>query len=209
MKSKTTTTKRKSADNQRVEKTPRRRYATGKSNEIVSVQEKLALEGHEDFYNYLDWLGLAKKPDLLILTSSHHYYFEIDDLKNIKVVVNLKKLNTVRNLKDFLQEIYYVLPNKCHFIGNFTDNRKHNIFIPAKKTKNHPEEQPSEPEMNTGLWNSFWKVMYDIIDSKTNRYMTERSVRTLLTETGFKVLDITEFNGLTYFCTQKDKSSVK
>lgn len=209
MKSKTTTEKHKSTDNQRVEKTPRRRHATGKSNEIVSVHEKLAGEGHEDFYNYLDWLGLAKKPDLLILTSSHHYYFEIEDLKNIKVVVNLKKLNTIRSPRDFLREIYHVLPPKCHFIGNFTDNRKHNIFNSEKKSPNNSEELSSEDEMNPGPWNSFLKIIYDVIDSKTNRYMSEKSVRTLLDETGFKVIDVTEFNGLTYFCTQKGKSSVE
>jgi hypothetical protein len=209
MKSKTTTVRHKSADNQRDEKTPRRRHAAGKINEKVSVREKLISEGHEDFFNYLDWLGLAKKPDLLILTSSHHYYFEIEDLKNIKVVLNLKKLNTIRNPKDFLREIFHVLPHKCNFIGNFTDNRKHNIFVSGKKSENLKEEQSTDSELDTGLWNSFLKMIYDIIDSKTNRYMSERSVRSLLEETGFKVLDITEFNGLTYFCTQKDKSSVE
>jgi len=47
-------------------------------------------------------------------------------------------------------------------------------------------------------------MVYDLIDSRTNRYMTEKSVRFLLEDTGLKILDITEFNGLTYFCTQKE-----
>ena len=31
----------------------------------------------------------------------------------------------------------------------------------------------------------------------------------MLEETGLKILDLTEFNGLTYFCTQKTNSSVE
>ena len=41
-----------------------------------------------------------------------------------------------------------------------------------------------------------------MIDSKTNKYMSERSVSLLLGEHGFKVLDMTEIDGLTYFCAQ-------
>jgi hypothetical protein len=41
-----------------------------------------------------------------------------------------------------------------------------------------------------------------MIDSKTNKYMSERSVSFLLGEHGFKVLDMTELDGLTFFCAQ-------
>jgi hypothetical protein len=52
-------------------------------------------------------------------------------------------------------------------------------------------------------------MLYGIIDLKTNRYLTKKTVQIMLEEKGLKILDITEFNGLTYFCTQKDKPSVE
>jgi hypothetical protein len=49
-------------------------------------------------------------------------------------------------------------------------------------------------------------MLYSLMDSKTNKYMSGRIVTLLLEDHGFKVLDMTELNGLTYFCAQKVKS---
>jgi hypothetical protein len=207
MKNKVTEEKRKDSDNQRVKRSPHLRSSKVKNTEINPVYAELVGDGHEDFYNYLDWLGLAKSPDLLILASSHHYYFEIEDLKNVSTVVSLKKLNNLTKPKDFLREINAVLPQKCHFIGCFTDNKKQNVFSATKKYPSSIDGLDSGSDFTTGRWNSFLNVLYGVIDAKTNRYMSEKSVRLLLEETGFKIIDITEFNDLTYFCTQKDNPS--
>jgi hypothetical protein len=209
MKSKTIIEKRKSTDNQRVKRSSNLKSAVIKSIETDPVYTQLVGEGHEDFYNYLDWLGLAKKSDLLILTSSHHYYFEVEDLKNVSTVVNLKNLNNIDRPKDFLQEIYSVLPHKCHFIGSFTDNKKQSIFSHSKKPQYRIEAEDPGSDMETGRWNSFLNVLYGVIDAKTNRFLSDKSVRLLLEETGLKILDLTEFNGLTYFCAQKTNPSVE
>jgi hypothetical protein len=42
-----------------------------------------------------------------------------------------------------------------------------------------------------------------MIDSKTYKYMSEKGVSLLLRDHGFNVLDMTEYNGLTYFLAQK------
>jgi len=41
------------------------------------------------------------------------------------------------------------------------------------------------------------------MDSKTNNYLSGRSVSLLLENHGFKILNMTELNGRTYFCAQK------
>ena len=46
-------------------------------------------------------------------------------------------------------------------------------------------------------------LMYNIIDLRTARSLTKRSVTSQLEEAGLKVLNMTELNGLTYFCAQK------
>ncbi len=210
MKSKTTTNNKNIIKSQRVIKSSHNESSKIKKTEINAVLERLAEEGHEDFFNYLDWLGLAKDPEILILASSHHYYFENEDLRTIKTVVNLKPLNNIKSIKDFLDTISNVIPDKCYFIGSFTDNKNQiGIFSSSNKSGHTADGGASKTDNITGQWNSIMNMVYDIIDSKTNRYLSERSVRLLLENTGLKILDITEFNGLTYFCTQKNKLSVE
>jgi hypothetical protein len=47
--------------------------------------------------------------------------------------------------------------------------------------------------------------MYSFIDSRTNRYLTRRSVTSLLKESGLELVGMTEINGLTYFHTRKNR----
>jgi hypothetical protein len=210
MKIKTTTNNKNITKGKVVRKFSHHESSTVKETEISPIFTKLAEEGHENFYNYLDWLGLAKDPDFLILASSHHYYFENEDLKTKTIVVNLKQLNNINNIEDFLGTIYHVLPQKCYFIGSFTANKNQNrIFSSSNKSRHRIAGRVAKTEKSIGQWSSFLNKIYSIIDSGTNRYMTERTVTQLLEDTGLKILDITEFNGLTYFCTQKDKPSVE
>ena len=58
-------------------------------------------------------------------------------------------------------------------------------------------------------WTSFLNMLYGIIDSKANSSFSKKTVQFMLEDTGLKILDMTEFNGLTYFCTQKIKPSVE
>jgi hypothetical protein len=47
-------------------------------------------------------------------------------------------------------------------------------------------------------------MIYDFMDSRTNnRNMTSRSVSLLLESNGMKIIDLTEINGITFFCAQK------
>jgi hypothetical protein len=209
MKSKTIIKDKKVTDKQQVSEFSGNSAAIIKKTTTNPVYVELVEEGKEDFYSYLEWLGLAKKPDLLILTSSHHFYFEVEDLKNVKVVVNLNQLNNIKSIREFLQAIYNVLPHKCYFIGNFTDSKKQNGYLTSKKSLHQIEMKEYISESDEGPWSSFLNMLYGIIDSKTNRYMSDKSVKLLLDEAHLKILDITEFNGFTYFCTQKVNSSVE
>jgi hypothetical protein len=47
------------------------------------------------------------------------------------------------------------------------------------------------------------------MDTRTNRYMTKNTVTLYLEEAEMKVLDMTEINGLTFFCAQKNHSHEK
>jgi len=156
------------------------------SNPVV---ESLLSEGNEDFSNYLHWLGLAKEPNLMVLSSIHHYYYEIDDLKEIKTLINLEKLNHFRHLDSFLQTIFRLLPPKSYFLGCFKESNPKGI--------------------NVAFYNSskLFNGLMNIIDSKADMRMSGKEVVKLMEEHGFKVIDVTEINGLTYFCSQNRKRS--
>ena len=46
-------------------------------------------------------------------------------------------------------------------------------------------------------------MIYDMLDVRTNRYITRRTATILLEEAGLAVSDMTELKGITYFCSTK------
>jgi len=177
-------------------------------NESSPVLEKLAVEGGEDFFNYADWLGLAKDPDILVLSSMHHYFYDAEELKRIKTVVNMKPLNSTKDIKSLLHSIFHILPNKANFLGCFVDSSKHYgnlINSRLSYSRNSDGVDPVENGISSSI--PLLNMMFSFMDSRTSRNMTKRSVSLLLEEHGLKVLDISEINGLTYFHAQKFKKA--
>ena len=178
--------------------------------ETNPILEKLGNEGGENFYNYIEWLGLAKNPNLTILSSSHHYFYDSEELKEVETLVNQKQLNQINQINGFLHNIYHILPPNTYFIGCFFDNKNQKrSFFDLFKAKNQIEGQSDQMEDGINSRIPLLNMMYNIIDSRTNRYMTKRTVTLMLEDVGLKVLDMTELNELTYFCTQKYQLSVK
>jgi len=167
------------------------------------VLRTLTNEEGENFANYIEQLGVAKDPNLVVLSSLHHYYYDAEEMINVKTVVNLKELNQIKQLKDFLHSIFHILPPECNLIGCFVNNKKQSGFILNTSPSDSYYKRNSDAIEN-GIASSspFLNMIYNMIDSKTNKYMSERSVSMLLGEHGFKVLDMTEYDGLTYFCAQ-------
>jgi hypothetical protein len=171
--------------------------------ETSQVYTNLLEEGCEFFYDYLEQIGLSNEPNMILLPSSHHYYYDVEDLKEVKTLVNLKQLNKIKQPKDFLNNIYHILPQHSYFIGYFTDGKNQLGFFPNSST---PQEKtagidPFENGISSRI--PFLNMIYDIMDAKTNRFLTKKSVTAMLEESGFKILDITEIKGLTYFSVHK------
>jgi hypothetical protein len=166
-------------------------HGTNVSWETISRRRKgfdpaivsLISEGGVNFYRYLKSLNMSKGSDILILPSNHHYFYDEKDLKSVRVLVNLKKLNLIRHLDIFLNTLVRILPQDTNFIGCFSDSKtlKGNGF-----SYYHPSR----------LFNSF----INFLDSRTDRIMDKNEVSELLGKYGFKTVDMKEMNGLTYFC---------
>jgi len=172
----------------------------GGSNPVLGT---LTNEEGENFTNYIEQLGLGKDTNLVVLSSLHHYYYDAEEMINVRTVVNLKELNQIKQLKDFLHSIFHILPPDCNLIGCFVNNKKQSGFtLNTSPSDSYYKRNSDAIENGIASSSPFLNMIYNMIDSKTNKYMSERSVSMLLMEHGFKVLDMTEHDGLTYFCAQ-------
>ena len=149
-----------------------------------TVAEYIRSETGNDFLQYLQWLQMEDETNLMTLSSTHHYYYEMNDLKNIKILINLKPLNSIKQLDSFLQTLVRLLPHESSFIGYFknTDQNKSVFSIPQ--------------------FSNFFQGFINYIDLKTDNSLTKREVSRLLEKHKLNVVDITDINGMTYFCSQ-------
>ncbi len=151
------------------------------------VLENILAEGGDDFYRYLTWTGLVKDPELMVLSSIQHYYYDHNDMKGIKTLINLKKLNQIKHIDSFLHTLYRILPPAACFAGCFKSSYHHRHGATF-----------SEPS-------KFFRGLINLLDSSVDRNLSKKSVRLLLEENGFRVLDMTEINGMTYFWSRNNK----
>ena len=145
------------------------------------VTDKFISDGEDKFLDYLNWHGLANETELLVLSSNGHYYYDFEDLRGVKTLINQKKLNHIKELNDFLFNVHNLLSPKTHFIGCFSDYKT---------------------QKGISLSSRMYKKIINFLDSRIETEIDKRELSRLLESHGFKVIDITEINGLTYFLTQ-------
>ena len=171
---------------------------------INEAVDELITEGGEGFYNYVNSLGFSNDTNLIVLSSRHHYYYDSDEINRAKTVVNLKELNRIKEIKELLHSHLHFLPQKCNFVGCFVNNKKNERFT-FKKSATSKEKVMNSDDIELGIVSQFpfINMLYSLMDSKTNNYLSEESVSSMLGVHGFKVIDMKEVNGLTFFHSQK------
>lgn len=164
--------------------------ASMEENQNNPVFDNLLAEGGENFFHYVNWLGLAKDPNLMVLSSIHHYYYDFNDLKGVRTLINLKRLNRINHLDTFMNNVFRVLPAKANLIGCFKDNKiRGGMAVP--------------------FYQSFRYVnkLINIFDSRTDRFLTRKDVIKLLESHKFRIVDMTEISNMTYFCAENHKDT--
>ena len=173
---------------------------------LMHLFDELDIEVRQSLIDYLDRMGLIKESGMLVIPSTHHYFYDAEDMKGIRTVITLRQLNHIREVRQFLKQITGLLPLNSNFIGCFIDNRSQ---TGAHDEENMLPKQASEKAeaYENGIESRipFINRMYSFIDSRTNRYLTRRTVSNLLKEAGLELVGMTELKGLTYFHTQKGK----
>jgi hypothetical protein len=171
------------------------------------IAELLTSEGNNSFNHYIEWLGFARDPKLVVLSSVHHYYYDAEEMQNVRTVVNLKELNQIKEVASFLHSMFLILPSKSYFIGCFVDSKRQSGFS-LKKTSGREFNNSSENVIN-GIVSRIPLVntIFSFLDARTNIRLSSKSVSLLLSKNGFKVMDMTELGEMTYFCTQSQRTS--
>jgi len=127
----------------------------------------------------------------MALSSTHHYFYDSDDMKRIKTLINLKKLNNIKSLRSFFQNVVRILPQEAIFIGYFkNDTGNRSVFSFYQTTK-------------------FFNGLVNYFDSRTYRSLTKDDVSRLLEEFKLKVVDLTDINGMTYFCSRNNSQPLE
>jgi hypothetical protein len=177
-------------------------------SETGKVNSALFAEGGVNFYNYIRRLGLDSDPDIVVISSLRHFYYDADEMIKVKALVNLTELNQVKRIVDFLDTCYRIIPPKSYLIGCFVDNNK----IPRYRLRNSSASNFVKKDFDPielGIVSAvpFINRLYSILDSKTNTFMSKSSISFLLEDYGFKVMDMTEHDELTYFQAQKARAA--
>lgn len=176
---------------------------TLKSN--YSIFNKLSDEGCEGFYSYIAQQGVCSEEDVIVLSSVHYYFYSEEEFRDGKNVVNLKQLNHEKELDSFLDSIAKVLPSRSCMFGCFVNNDKYKVGSMVKTKHSLGKDEVYEDGIKSR--NRIIDKLIDIIDARTNRYLTPAMVTSLLEHNGFSVVDMTEVNGVTYFCSRKVKTA--
>lgn len=168
-----------------------------------SLDKRLST-GYRIYWEYLEWLGLSGDPNLIILSPTQHYYYDVEDMKDVTTVLNLKQLNYIKEIREFLRTMNHMLPERTFFVGSFIDRRHQYGFFPGHTYPDYNYQGVDPVENGISSRIPLLNLIYDFLDSRTNnRNMTRKSVTAILEEAGFKILDMTEINGITCFCAQK------
>jgi hypothetical protein len=136
-----------------------------------------------NFFRFLRGLGISGEHNLVILSPRDNYACKEHELKNARIIINLKKLNLIKHLDLFLNSLVRVLPPNTSFIGYFSDEKTVNGFRPCSVLR-------------------FLEVVFNLLRSRTNHIMNRDDVTELLEKNGFTTLNMKEMNGFTYFISQ-------
>jgi hypothetical protein len=166
----------------------------------------LKAEGGESLFNYSEWLGVTNEPDFIVLSSNHHYFYDEEELRIISTIITVKKINQIRNIGEFFETIFRLLPSGSKLIGSFVDNNRiENNYSITNSPINGSINKSVALENGIITRNPFLNMIFSLFDSKTNKAMSKARVNELLRAHGFKILDMTELDGITYFCAQKNR----
>jgi len=150
--------------------------------DLEEIRIRLSAETGKNFFKYIKGFNLPMDKYMCVLSPSNHYYYDKRELRRVKTLVNLKKLNSIEELNNFLFTLSLLLPPNSNFVGCFSD---------SKTTLGQ-----------YGFFPKLTEKVNNFLDSRTDNSLDKKKVTRMLEKHGFKVMDMTEIDQLTYFYVQ-------
>lgn len=144
-------------------------------------------DGDESFFNYLNNVEIDRHSNILVLSSRHHYFYDLDELKGVSALVNPKRLNFMNHFESFVHVAGNILSSNAKFVGCFVDHKT---------------------QKGIGSISRMYKKFISFLDDRIDIDIDKRYLVQLFESSGFKVVDMSEINGLTYFTTIKCENKV-
>lgn len=135
-------------------------------------------------YDYIIKHKLTKKNRLLFVSKKFYYYNE-QDLKNIKTVIFIQKFNDIKHLDDMIENLYKILKNYNIICGRFVDSRADKVNLPT--------------------YQKLFNMFSDFLSIKPNKSLSSKQLTAYFNAYNFKIVDMTEINNITYFYAKKIK----
>lgn len=135
---------------------------------------------------YFKSLGMVKDSDTLMLYSNNHFFYDKTEIASLNALLNLRQLNHFSHPARFIAQLADLMKEGSCFSGYFKasgsiENGGKNLF--------------------SVLEDVFLRIINPLKSGKKgldkNRFIK------LMESYGFYLKDISELNGLTYFCTVK------
>jgi hypothetical protein len=142
------------------------------------------------FFRFLRSRGICSEENLVVLSSKDHFSCGTDELRNVRILVNLRKLNLIKHLDIFLSALVRILPPDTRFVGYFSD-----------------ESSGKVAHFNIIRMVFHFSRLLGWPDSGRNHSMNRDEVMDLLWKNGFKTIAMKEINGHTYFMSQNMQSN--
>ena len=137
------------------------------------------------FFRFLRSRGISADKNLVVLSSKDHFSYDSDELRNVRILINLRKLNLIKHLDIFLGALVRILPPNTSFIGYFSDEKSEKVAA-----------------VNFSRMLPLLSRLFGWLDSGTKHSMNRDEVMHLLWKNGFKTIAMQEINGHTYFISQ-------
>ena len=157
-----------------------RKFST--ENPVFSpVNFGLTAQGGVLFFDYLKKFNLVRESNIVTIYPQKSFFYDENDFVGINTILVLKKLNLINDLEGFLRALDSILPHDVNFIGCFSDYRR---------------------IKGNNLITRLYRNVLNLLDLKTDNELDRRHASAMLKKCGFKIIDMSEMNGLVYFFTR-------
>jgi hypothetical protein len=168
------------------------------------LAESFLVEAPDNLISFIECLGLARDPNMVVLPADHYFYYDAEEMKHVHTVINLMELNKIRQMRDFITNLFCCMPPRSNLIGCYVDHSKHDGFALNLSSSNY-QTRKNINHIENGIISesSFLNKIYSFMDSRINNRLSTPGVNSLLSEIGFKMMHMVELSGITYFHTVK------